>query len=76
MCRTHDCLIVNAANRSLQIIAIKLLLWITSLIADLDHATWDDKILELLDFVPKFVLQVPFLLMTLMRYITPTLDDM
>lgn len=43
---------------------------------DLDKATWDDKLIGGLDFISKSVLQVPFLFMTLMRYVTPTLDEM
>ncbi|KAL2014806.1 hypothetical protein VTN00DRAFT_2331 [Thermoascus crustaceus] len=57
------------------IVAVKFLLWIASLVSDLDQATWDDKILGGLNFMSNFILQVPFLLMTLMRYITPTLDE-
>ncbi|KAB8071655.1 hypothetical protein BDV29DRAFT_178861 [Aspergillus leporis] len=57
------------------IIGVKFLLWIISWVADLDNATWDDTLLESLDFLSNSVLQVPFLLMTLMRYITPTLDE-
>lgn len=57
-------------------IIIKLAIQIASIVVDLDSATWDDKLIGGLNFVSNSVLQVPFLLMTLMRYITPTLDDM
>ncbi|KAE8356589.1 hypothetical protein BDV28DRAFT_126923 [Aspergillus coremiiformis] len=57
------------------IIGVKFLLWIISWVADLENATWDDALIEGLDFLSKSVLQVPLLLMTLMRYITPTLDE-
>ncbi|KAE8374285.1 hypothetical protein BDV26DRAFT_47014 [Aspergillus bertholletiae] len=57
------------------IIGIKFLLWIVSWMADLESATWDDAIVDGLNFLSKSVLQVPFLVMTLMRYITPTLDE-
>ena len=43
---------------------------------DLEQAVWDEKLLSGLEFMSKSVLQVPFLLMTLMRYVTPTLDEM
>lgn len=59
-----------------QIILIKIVLGMISLVHDLDKATWDDKLIGSLDFISNSVLQVPFLLMTLMRYITPTLDEM
>lgn len=55
---------------------LKLSLYILSWIISLDHATWDDKLLEGMEFMSKSVLQVPFLLMTLMGYVTPTLDEM
>lgn len=42
----------------------------------MDHAQWDNYIVDGLHFLEHSVLQVPFFLMTLMRYITPTLDDM
>ncbi|KAH8703227.1 transmembrane protein UsgS [Talaromyces proteolyticus] len=57
------------------IIIIKLFIWMASWVSDLDRATWDDEVIGGLNFLSNSVLQVPFLLMTLMRYITPTLDD-
>ena len=42
----------------------------------MEDALWDDKLLNGLEFMSKSVLQVPFMLMTLMRYVTPTLDEM
>ncbi|PYH49005.1 transmembrane protein UsgS [Aspergillus saccharolyticus JOP 1030-1] len=57
------------------IIGVKFVLWILSWIIDLENATWDDSLVEGLNFISNSVLQVPFLLMTLMRYITPTLDE-
>ncbi|EEP81312.1 hypothetical protein UREG_06177 [Uncinocarpus reesii 1704] len=59
---------------SIPIIMIKSIIWIVSFMVDLQAATWDDKLLSGLDFIANYVLQVPFLLMTLMRYLTPTLD--
>lgn len=44
--------------------------------SDLDRAVWDDTVFNGLEYLNKSVLQVPFLLMTLMRYVTPTLDEM
>ncbi|KAJ5198053.1 uncharacterized protein N7498_007170 [Penicillium cinerascens] len=57
------------------IIALKFVLYMLSWVINLDHATWDDKLLDGLDFLSKSVLQVPFLLMTFMGYVTPTLDE-
>ena len=47
-----------------------------TLIFDLDKASWDDTLVNGLDLIANHVLQVPLFLMTLMRYITPTLDNM
>ncbi|CAL5866289.1 uncharacterized protein PFLUO_LOCUS496 [Penicillium psychrofluorescens] len=57
------------------IVAVKFAIYLMSWIINLDHATWDDKLLNGMDFMSNSVLQVPFLLMTLMRYLTPTLDE-
>lgn len=43
---------------------------------DMKDAQWDDEVVNGLHFLEHSVLQVPFFLMTLMRYITPTLDQM
>ncbi|KAI5852399.1 formamidase [Durotheca rogersii] len=58
------------------ILGIKLLLTVFSLVFDLDKATWDDQLANGLDLVANHVLQIPLFLMTLMRYITPALDNM
>lgn len=42
---------------------------------DLEGATWDNELIEALTFIEHSVLQVPFFLMTVMRYISPTLDN-
>ena len=43
---------------------------------DLSNATWDDKLVGGLGFVEEHVLQAPLFFMNLMRYVTPTLDDL
>lgn len=58
------------------ILGVRVFLCFLSLIFRLDSVTWDDKILEGLDFIANYVLQVPLFLMTLMRYATPTLDNL
>jgi hypothetical protein len=57
-------------------VAAKASLWTLSNFINFDSVTWDDKVVGGLDFVANSVLQVPFFLMSLMRYITPTLDHM
>jgi len=63
-------------QRCHQIVAVKATLWFLSFLINFDAVTWDDKLVESLDFLANSVLQVPFFLMSLMRYITPTLDRM
>ncbi|KAI9845410.1 MAG: hypothetical protein M1837_004888 [Sclerophora amabilis] len=58
------------------VIAVRLTLWLLSFFINRDSVTWDDKVISGMDFIEKFVIQVPFFLMTLMRYIVPTLDHM
>lgn len=58
---------------AIPVIGIRVLLSFINLFADV---SWDDSILEGLEFVEHSVLQVPFFFMSLMRYITPTLDNM
>lgn len=60
---------------AIPIYGIKILLWFASFIFSLDQ-TWDDSIVSSLTFLENHVLQVPLFLMTLMRYVTPTLDDL
>jgi len=61
---------------AIPIIGVRILLWILSFVVNMDHAQWDDSVSSGLHFLEHSVLQVPFFLMTLMRYVTPTLDDM
>ncbi|KAI9822290.1 MAG: hypothetical protein M1827_000008 [Pycnora praestabilis] len=61
---------------AIPIIGVKVLLWFLSLFMNFEAAQWDDKVVGGLDFIQNSVLQVPFFLMSLMRYITPTLDEM
>lgn len=55
---------------------MRILLWMLSFIVRLESVTWDDKILEGLNFVEEHVLQVPLFLMAFMRHLTPTLDNL
>ncbi|EXF77255.1 uncharacterized protein N0V96_011180 [Colletotrichum fioriniae] len=61
---------------SIPIIGVRVFLWILSFFLSLDHVTWDDQLVGGLNFIEEYVLQVPFFLMALMRYVTPTLDNM
>lgn len=51
-------------------------MWLISLFVESEESTWGKDVVEGLEFIENSVLQVPFFLMSLMRYVTPTLDDM
>ncbi|KAH8724472.1 hypothetical protein GQ44DRAFT_618067 [Phaeosphaeriaceae sp. PMI808] len=59
-----------------KVVGVRVLLWITSLFVNMDQTTWDESVVGGLHFLEHTVLQVPFFLMTMMRYVTPTLDKM
>ncbi|KAI1189472.1 formamidase [Nemania serpens] len=61
---------------SVPIVGIKVFQRVLSYVFDLDQASWDDALVNGLDLVANHVLQIPLFLMTLMRYLTPALDDM
>ncbi|KAK7609665.1 formamidase [Phyllosticta paracitricarpa] len=61
---------------SIPILGVKGLLWFRTLFMETEGSTLDTDVVDGLHFVEHSVLQVPFFLMSLMRYITPTLDDM
>lgn len=52
------------------------MIWALSFVVDMSSVTWDDSLINGLHFVENYVLQVPFFLMALMRYLTPTLDNL
>lgn len=70
------CLVLCLSLTVFQIIGIRVFLWMLSFIVDLEAVTWDDTLVDGLAFVGEYVLQVPLFLMSLMRYVTPTLDNL
>ncbi|EPE03406.1 transmembrane protein [Ophiostoma piceae UAMH 11346] len=58
------------------VIAVKVSLWLLSWFIALDTVTWDDAIADGLRFLQEYVLQVPLFLMTLMRHVTPAMDEL
>lgn len=60
---------------NIPIYAVKAVIWLISVFVNLDHETWDDTIVNGLDFIAKHVLQIPFFLVMVMSNITPTLDN-
>ena len=61
---------------NIPIYVVKSLLFLLSLVINLDHETWDNKLVNSLDFLANSVLQVPFFLMIVMSSVTPTLDNL
>jgi hypothetical protein len=58
------------------IFGVKSLLRFLGLFMDLESVTWDDDIVSGLEFIENSVLQVPVFLMSAMRYLVPSLDEM
>lgn len=61
---------------SIPVLLAKSGIFFINLFADLQTQTWDDKLINSLDFLQHSVLQVPFFLMTLLKYVTPAMDNM
>ncbi|KAM3426349.1 hypothetical protein MY4824_010013 [Beauveria thailandica] len=61
---------------SIPIAIAKLTIWLLSLFVSLESVTWDDSLINGLNFTAEYVLQIPFFLMVLMRYMVPTLDNL
>lgn len=57
-------------------LGVRSIVWLISLFVESEESTWGKDVVEGLEFIENSVLQVPFFLMSLMRYVTPTLDDM
>ncbi|KAK0384212.1 hypothetical protein NLU13_8300 [Sarocladium strictum] len=58
------------------VLGIRVFLWFLSWFVSLGSAAWTDDVSNGLSFIEEYVLQVPFFLMTLMRYLVPTLDNL
>ncbi|TKA54072.1 hypothetical protein B0A49_09668 [Cryomyces minteri] len=61
---------------AIPVIVVRVLLWLLSHVVNFEAARWDNDVVSGLHFLEHSVLQVPFFLMTFMRYLTPTLDQM
>ncbi|KAM3548421.1 hypothetical protein ARSEF4850_009422 [Beauveria asiatica] len=61
---------------SIPIAIAKSTIWLLSLFVSLESVTWDDSLINGLNFTAEYVLQIPFFLMVLMRYMVPTLDNL
>jgi hypothetical protein len=59
-----------------QAVGVRVLISFLGLFTDLKSSGWDNEIMEGLEFLEHSVLQLPFFLMSFMRYISPSLDNM
>ncbi|KAK0914095.1 hypothetical protein LTR91_005879 [Friedmanniomyces endolithicus] len=57
-------------------LSIRLLLRVVGLFTDLSRSAWDEEVIEGIEFIEHSVLQVPFFLMSFVRYLSPAMDDM
>lgn len=57
-------------------LGIRVLIRFAGLFTDLSGTTWDEEVIDGIHFVEHSVLQVPFFLMSLMRYLSPAMDHM
>lgn len=60
------------------VLLAKISIWMLSFMVNLESASWDNTVLEGLDFITNVVLQVPFFLMNIRQLIPigPSLDEM
>ncbi|KAK4947183.1 hypothetical protein LTR10_013955 [Elasticomyces elasticus] len=55
---------------------VRILLKILGLFTDLTQSAWDEEVIEGIEFIEHSVLQVPFFLMSMVRYLSPAMDEM
>ena len=66
----------QSSNTFYQAVGVRVLIAFLGLFTDLKSSGWDEDIMEGLEFLEHSVLQLPFFLMSFMRYISPSLDNM
>jgi len=55
---------------------VRVLVYFLGFVMNLQEANWDNELIQGMEFLEHSVLQVPLFLMSLMRYVTPTLDNL
>ncbi|KAL9090823.1 MAG: hypothetical protein Q9159_001764 [Coniocarpon cinnabarinum] len=68
--------IIIQAIVSMPLIIVRFSFWGLGFFTDLQGATWDDEIINALHFIQHSVLQVPFFLMNVLKFLNPALDNM
>lgn len=61
---------------SVPVFIFKFGIYLTSLVSDLEQHSWDDRVLDTLHFLQNHVLQVPLFLMTVIKHVSPAMDQM
>lgn len=61
---------------ALPTIGIRILIRFAGLFTDLSQSAWDEEVIEGIEFIEHSVLQVPFFLMSFIRYLSPAMDHM
>lgn len=61
---------------AIPVLFAKAIIWLIDVFTNLEAHTWDEQVVDSLDFVQNSVLQVPFFLMSLMKFISPAYDNM
>ncbi|KJZ75643.1 hypothetical protein HIM_04800 [Hirsutella minnesotensis 3608] len=74
--RQAACAVLLGVAIRLVITGIRVLLWLISMFSSSESTSWDTSIIEGLNFIGEYVLQLPLFLMVLMRYVVPTLDNL
>ncbi|KAK5138079.1 hypothetical protein LTR08_005877 [Meristemomyces frigidus] len=55
---------------------VRFLIRFIGLFTDLSHSAWDEEVIDGIEFIEHSVLQVPFFLMSCIRYLSPAMDHM
>lgn len=55
---------------------VRVLLFFVGFIIDVGSSQWDQRMLSGLTFIEKSVLQLPFFMMSAMRFVSPAMDEM
>lgn len=61
---------------SIPLLVVRIALFFVGFVVDLQKSQWDEKFLSSLSFLEKSVLQLPFFLMSLYRFVSPAMDEM
>ena len=58
------------------VLVVRVLLFFLGFVIDVGSSQWDQRTLSGLSFIEKSVLQLPFFLMSAMRFVSPAMDEM